>query len=838
MFGHVARSTLASMEHVPPPAEELALLDRELARLDARRAQLLTRRAWLLRALEAPGPAAPWGPPRGPVAPWGPGPGRFAPARPAPERSVQNVLLVLGGLLLAVAALAFTLVSWGDMGIGGRSAVLTALTAGALAAPATLLRRGLAATAEALVAVASVLMVLDAYAVYAVAVPDADGAAYAGTAGAVLALLWTAYGLLLGGLRLPLPLAVVSAQLPLVLWVWAADGGPLWFSGALLVTAALDGAVALRAGRASVRAVACVALCATGGAGLLVALVESLAAAGPAGAVAPGALLLAGAVLALAGARRAPVALATAGGVAAGLAAVAAVGGVPAAAVPGDWPVVAYLLGAGALLFSVRAPLGVAVVRGLAWASAVVAAGAVLVSLVPVTVVAAGPVTRLGAVWSGAPRGGARGAVGARDLPWDGMASAPVVLLLVAVVLGAVCRWWEGLLRWAGQMPAPGPAWRGAAGSAAVALGWAGLMVLPAALDLSFAAALAGQLVLAVAAFGLVVAGLRAGARGVAVTAGAVGVAGAVGAGLLSLAAETATYTAFGLLVAVFVALSVALDRQEGASPVVVSAAACAAVVCAVVPVAALGSSLGFAVYEAAVPVLVVPGVTVLVGARLKGHPVAVPVEVTGAAAGAVAVAMAVGDARFLALVLAVCGVLAAGTALRPERRPFAGYLATVLFVAAAWVRLAVSGVSAPEAYTLPVTVPALVVGVLRRRRDPSASSWAAYGAGLAVTLVPSLGAAWTDPDWTRPLLLGVAALGVTLAGARLRLQALLVLGGAVLALDALHELAPYVVQVAGALPRWVAPALAGALLLTVGATYEKRLRDARRLKEALGRMR
>ncbi|WP_260697012.1 SCO7613 C-terminal domain-containing membrane protein [Streptomyces sp. 130] len=826
------------MEHVPPPAEELALLDRELARLDARRAQLLTRRAWLLRALEAPGPAAPWGPPRGPVAPWGPGPGGFGPARPAPERSVQNVLLVLGGLLLAVAALAFTLVSWGDLGIGGRSAVLTAVTAGALAGPAVLLRRGLAATAEALAAVAAVLMVLDAYAVYAVAVPDADGAAYSGTAAAVLALLWAAYGLLLGGLRLPLPLAVVLAQLPLVLWVWAADGGPLWFSGALLVTAALDGAVALTAARASVRVVACVALCATGGAGLLVALVESLTAAGPAGAVAPGALLLAGAAAALAGARRAPAPFATAGGAVAGLAAVAAVGGVPAAGVPDGWRVLVYLLCSGASVFAVRAPLGVAAARGVAWASAVVAAGAALVSLAPVTVVAAGPVTRLGAVWSGAPRGGARGAVGATDLPWDGMAAAPVVLLLVAVALGAAYRWWDGLLRWAGPVPAPGPAWRGAAGSAGVALGWAGLLVLPAALDLPFAAAQAWQLVLTVAAFGLAVAGLRAGARGVAVTAGAAGVAGAVGAGLLSLATEAATYTAFGLLVVVLVALAVALDRQEGASPAVVSAAACAAVGCAVVPLAALGASLGFAVYEAAVPVLAVPAVTALLGARLKGHPVAVPVEAAGAAAGAVAVAIAAADARFLALVLALCGVLAAATALRAERRPFAGYAATVLFVLAAWVRLAVSGVSAPEAYTLPVTVPAVVVGVLRRRRDPAASSWAAYGAGLAVTLVPSLGAAWTDLGWTRPLLLGVAARGGPRAGARLRLQALLVLGGAVLALDALHELAPYVVQVAGALPRWVAPARAGALLLAVGATYEKRLRDARRLREALGRMR
>ncbi|MET7344869.1 SCO7613 C-terminal domain-containing membrane protein [Streptomyces sp. NPDC087866] len=826
------------MEHVPPPAEELAILDRELAWLDARRSQLLTRRAWLVQALSsvtAPPAAAPgpWTAPRG----QGQAAGVFGPpVPPAPARGAQNVLLVLGGLLLTVAALAFTLVSWGDMGIGGRSAVLTAVTAGALVAPATLLRRGLSATAEALAALASVLMVLDAYAVHEVAMPDADGAGYTATAAAVLAVLWAAYGLLLDRLRLPLPLAVLTAQLPLVLWAWAAGAGPLWFAAALLVTAALDGVVALRAGRASVRVTAFAALCVTGGAGLLVALVESMSASGPAGAVAPGALLLAGAALALAGARTAPGSFAMAGGLVAGLAAVAAVGGVAAAGVPGGWTVLVYLLCGGALLTGVRAPLGVAA-RGLVWASGVVTAGAVLVSLPMVTVVAAGPVSRLGGLWSGVPRDGARGAVGATDLPWAEMAYAPVVLLLVAAVLGAAYRWWEGLVGWAGAA-APGPARRGAAGSAGVVLGWAGLMVLPAALDLSFAAALAAQLVLMVAAFGLAVGGLRAGARGVAVTAGVVGVAGAVGAGLLSLATEAATSTAFGLLVAVFAGLAVALDGPEGASAGAVRASACAAVVCAVVPMAALGSSLGFTAYGTAPLLLAVPAVTVLVGARLKGHPVALPVEVTGAVAGAVAVATAAGDARFLALVLALCGVLAAGTALREERRPLAGYLATGLFVLAAWVRLSLSGVSAPEAYTLPVTVPALVVGMLRRRRDPSASSWAAYGAGLAVTLVPSLGAAWTDPHWTRPLLLGVAALVVTLVGARLRLQALLVLGGVVLALDALHELAPYVVQVAGALPRWVAPALAGVLLLAVGATYEKRLRDARRLKDALGRMR
>ncbi len=142
-----------------------------------------------------------------------------------------------------------------------------------------------------------------------------------------------------------------------------------------------------------------------------------------------------------------------------------------------------------------------------------------------------------------------------------------------------------------------------------------------------------------------------------------------------------------------------------------------------------------------------------------------------------------------------------------------------MLLVLATWVRLGASDVVIPEAYTLPVTVPALAIGVLRRRRDAEASSWTAYGPGLAATLLPSLIAAWGDQHWLRPLLLGAAALALTLTGARHRLQALLVLGSAVLALVALHELAPYVAQVVGALPRWLPPALAGLLLLAVGAT-------------------
>lgn len=58
--------------------------------------------------------------------------------------------------------------------------------------------------------------------------------------------------------------------------------------------------------------------------------------------------------------------------------------------------------------------------------------------------------------------------------------------------------------------------------------------------------------------------------------------------------------------------------------------------------------------------------------------------------------------------------------------------------------------------------------------------------------------------------------------------QAPLLLGGGVLAVDALRLLGPY----AAALPRWLTLGAAGLLLVGVGATYEQRRRDVTRLRE------
>ncbi|MEU0525450.1 SCO7613 C-terminal domain-containing membrane protein [Streptomyces niveus] len=828
------------MENVPRPAEELAVLDHELARIDARREQLLARRSYLLTLLTPPRPVVPR-PQHAPAA---------RPAARAPETSppsVQNALLALGGVLLTIAAIAFTVVSWGSMGIGGRSAVLGTVTAAALATPALLLRRALTSTAEAVGALALVLTVLDAYALYRVALPDADPLGYTAAACAVLAAGWAAYGLLLDRLRTPLPAAVLTAQLPLPLWALAAGASQVTFAWALLVTAVADIAIARWTGQEPARSVAGVTAWVAGGWALLIAGGLSVTAGSPLDAARPGALLLAGAGVALLVAVRVP-GVAFAGALVAGLAATVATGGVLRPSVPFSWAVVGYLLCGAALLAAVRAPLPRAAVHGLCTAAGTVVTVAVVWALPSVAAALLGPVSVVDDIWSGAP-GGAREAIGI-DLGWPAMATAPLVLLISA-----------GLLALAyGRLPASA---RPAALSGATALGWAAVLVLPSALDLGYATAVATGLVTTAGALTLAVYAHLPSARRrpapevlpeFSTTALVCALTGAGSVSMLSLATETTTHVTLGVLLALFCGAAVALNAagtdtgtDTEASPSARAAfiarsfqtlLACLAVVTTVALLCALCASAGLPREHVALVVLAVPAAGALLGARLRRHPVALPTELTAAGAGLLALGLAAGRPETVALVLALCAVVAAGTALRPDRRPAAGYLAAALFVLATWVRLYASDVATPEAYTLPVTVPALVVGVLRRRGDPEASSWTAYGPGLAATLLPSLAAAWGDTHWLRPLVLGIAALAVTLVGARLRLQALLVLGGAVLALDTLHELAPYIVQVVGALPRWLPPALAGLLLLAVGATYERRLNDARRLRESLGRMR
>ncbi|MET9960152.1 hypothetical protein ABZ128_14075 [Streptomyces sp. NPDC006326] len=774
-----------------PPAEELALIDRELAQLDSRRAWLLARREWLLRL---PVPAG-----------WpAPAPAPAAAPKEASAPGAQNVLLTLGAVLLAVAALAFTLFSWGSLGIAGRSAVLALVTAGALGAPVLLLRRGLRSTAESVAAVGLLLTVLDAYAVYAVGDPDTDGTAYAAGAAAVLAAVWAGYGRAAARLVLPGPAAVLAAQLPLPLAAAASGAGAVGLGWALLVTAALDAALALAAAGSRVVRVAW-ALAAALGAGALLTGLSALAGAPSAGAAAGPAALLAGcAALGVAVAWRVPSASGAA--LAGGLAAVAAAAGTVRPELAADWAVVVLLLLALPLpAVGAASGLPAAVRRGLTRAGAGVAALVVLWALSAAALHLASRVRVLREVWAATTPG---------PEVW-GPGPAAAVALLIAAAAG-----WGA----ARALPYREPA------VVAVVCGWAGLFTAPMLIGLPVAAVLAAQLAVTAAAG---VAALRV-PGGPGAAAAVCALAGAVDVSVAALDGRTATLAVFGLLAA-----GGAAAAAYGPAPARVRACGAAlAVGYAGATAAALGALWGLAVAWWALPLLVVPAAVAALGPRLGA--VRAPAEAAAGTVGlgALLLAGSAGPLRPLsALVCALAGVVCAGAAVREDRRSL-GWAAGALGVAAAWIRLAASGVAVPEAYALPVALPALAVGFLRRRRDPQASSWTAYGPGLAATLLPGLAALWGDPHWLRPLLLGGAALGVTLAGAHRRLRAPLLLGGTAVAAVAVHELAPYVLQVVGALPRWLPPALAGLLLLLVGATYEKRLRDARRLRSALGRLR
>ncbi|WP_033282243.1 SCO7613 C-terminal domain-containing membrane protein [Streptomyces sp. NRRL F-525] len=825
----VTGTTLRVMTHIPPPAVELGILDAELRQLDARRTQLLHRRAWLLTVLQPVRPAPVLSPP--PATP---------PRREATAPSVQNVLLLLGATLLILAAIAFTLVSWGSMGIAGRALVLGAVTLATLGAPVVLLRRGLRSTAESLAGLGLALTVLDAYALHEVAFPDGDGVTFAAAAATALTALWTAYGIGLAALPnpanaraeqagplpdpagpaalpsppiaradqpsptllLPLPAALAIAQLPLLLWAIAVGGGPHTITAALLLTAMIDMVVALRVSPKTVRLVAAGGAFGMGGWGVLAAGVISLDASGP-GAAARAAALF---TLAAAGAFGAAW-LATGRGLrtctaaAGGLFLVAALGGMARATLPADWTVPGYLACGVALLALVRGRLPEPVRQGLCWASGAVQASAVLWTLPVVGVTLLGPAAWLSHAWSGAP-GNARDAA-AMDAFWPPHATTtPLVLAAVAAILARTVRNAE---------------WKPQARFAALTLAWATAITVPTTLQLPYSVSLLTQ--------GLAIIALLALAHRAATL---LALLASLSLAALSLATEPATLAVLASLTAAFAVAA----RRDRLTPV----SAAASLGYATALACAVGAALDWQPQHIALLVLAVPVTAALLAARLTEPTTTTAVEVTGTVAALVAIGLSTLELPMFALVLALCGVIAAGTALRPERRNV-GYAAAALFVLATWVRLSAWDVGSPEAYTLAVTVPALLVGALRRRREPNTSSWTAYGPGLAATLAPSLLAAWADAHWTRPLLLGTAALLVTLIGARHRLQAPLVLGGATLVLDTLHELAPYLAQAVGALPRWAPPALAGALLLALGATYEQRIRDARRVREVLGRM-
>lgn len=773
-----------------PEAARLWEVDTELLRLEDSRAGLLAERATLIAALRGAPAAAPA------VA--------TMPAHPRTEwtpKRTSTTLLGLGGLLLAVAAVVFAAVTYERLGAGGRAAVLLALTVLAgLAVPRARLR-GLPSTAETLAAVMLALAALDAYGLRTLGLAeDASGLRYTAGSAAVLALLSAGYATLVP-VRVVRIGCVVLSQLPVP--VLLLDASPTSATTALWLTAlaAADlAALALLSGRGWARPDVAAMLT---GAGAVVTGAAGVAAARAALGTEPrpGAVALLCLAAVVAGASvlvRDPGARLLLSAAPVGAVALAA----HAVARPELSDAQSPLVPAAVALLAVQAagllprPLRTGPVLG----ALAVAGAAVLAVAQNAVVVGLAPLTWLGNRWQ-LPDGASARAALADGLRWDGTLVTPVVLAAAATAaVGAGLALQRVPLA---VLPAGG-----------LLLG--ATVSLPVGLDLSHAAALALLVALGAAA-------------AVAPRPAALDLPlAAAGTGLLTLAAVWSVAdreTTLATLPAVAGLLGALAARTRTAALQTVSAGLAA--LAAAGELSAVGAANGLASDQVGGLLVVAVALLALAATPRFGPDRRTGIEAGSALVAVVAVGSAAPDAGWLSWVLAGLALVALGTALRPDRRRLA-MAAGLLLSASSWVRLAEADVTDPEPYVLPLAVAALVLGHLRRRREPGTRSMAAYGPGLGALLVPSLLASYAGSPLWRPLLLAAVCVVVVLLGARERLQAPLAIGGGVLALDAALLLAPY----AAAAPRWLVLGGAGALLLAVGATYEQRLRDLSRLRD------
>jgi len=262
----------------------------------------------------------------------------------------------------------------------------------------------------------------------------------------------------------------------------------------------------------------------------------------------------------------------------------------------------------------------------------------------------------------------------------------------------------------------------------------------------------------------------------------------------------------------------------------------------------AVGAGAGFAIAavlavdlpldRAAFPVLAVGVLALALGYLLRQRRPgveALAVDAVGHVAVLPALLLGWDDLRVAAAVATVWGAVLGVRAVLPgeSARWRLAFAAAASELLAWWLLLAAQDVALREAYTLPAAALALVAGYVALRRNARLGSWLALGPGLAAALLPSLASILVEggQPWRR-LLLGAAAVAIVLVGSHRRWRAPVVAGGLTLVLLIIHELAVW-----DLLPRWAYMAAGGLALIAVAITYERRLRDLRRVRGVLARM-
>jgi hypothetical protein len=139
------------------------------------------------------------------------------------------------------------------------------------------------------------------------------------------------------------------------------------------------------------------------------------------------------------------------------------------------------------------------------------------------------------------------------------------------------------------------------------------------------------------------------------------------------------------------------------------------------------------------------------------------------------------------------------------------------------------------EAFSIPLGVALLVAGILAMRTHAAASrsvntwpigfagSWRLLTPGIVVIFLPSVLATGTDPQTLRAIFVIALALVGILIGSLRKLGAPFILGIIVLPLENITVFAVQASHSIGATPWWITLATAGAVLLVIAVTYERR---------------
>lgn len=775
----------------------------------------------------APG-AAPGGPmPVAPAAGSAGPPPRAAEPAPRPGWSAPEVLVALGALSLVAAVAVFTAVTWDRLAATAQGALLVALTVVMAGGAVVCRRRGLVATAESLGAVAVALGLADVHVARVALDGVASGRAVTGIGVGVLAGVAVLVGRTTGlrsltaagaGLAfLPAPTLVASSPSVLLLAAVA--------TAQALVAVAVDPTLERWTLERAVTRVGAMLSWAAAGLLALAAGVAGLAA-GAAGlgadpSQAPGgsmAVLVALAAVAVTAVvvsgwtrpTQSLVLTAAAGAVvtAAGLGAASAVSSIEAwlAVMAASGGLVA-LVGLGVAHRDPARPWAAVTGNGVALAAAASAYAGVQV--------VATALALLGSTGSGAD-----GDVGTRlvdrfgtdverSLLADGLTLAHLAALLAVGLVG-----WAGRRRWAVPVLA--------VATGAVAVG------APVALDLTVGVAVTGLLPMVVAGAAVLV---RRGDTDAWMRSLLVGLAALVVVVSLGSAALVLGVTAVVVAAAVSVA-GAALVRDEAAAAGWLGGALAALLATVVLDVVVLGHGRGAVAVSLAVAATLVAAVGPMVERLRPRATEAVGVADLVAGLGLVLAGLISPTVDGASFVVVLAGLVAGLSALRLSRR-LGWIVAVAAGVLLTWLRLGSAGVTVSEAYTLPLAAGLLVVGACLRWDDAIDGSWLRLGPGLAVALLPSTVLALGLDDVRRTVAVVVAGVAVTVWGAAGRAQAPLALGAAAVGAVALRHLAP----VAAEVPRYLAFAAAGVVLVAVGATFEQRRRDLRQARDAFARL-